>query len=203
MKGVQHNIHLKTDRPVRARSRTIPNERAQDLKIEIEEMLRQGIIEESNSEYAANVVMVRKPNGKWRICVDYSLLNAITEIYAYPIPVLHEILAKFHGMKYFSVIDARKGFYQIKMNPDHKQYTSFVVPEVGSFQFLVMPFGLCNAPGTFQQFMDRAFRKQVDAIYLIYMDDIIIFSPDLASHVKHIEAVMTVMRDNNIPRNAP
>src|SRR5215208_1670099 len=201
MKGVQHNIHLKTDRPVRARPRTIPNERAQDLKNEIEEMLRQGIIEESNSEYAANVVMVRKPNGKWRICVDYSLLNAITEIDAYPIPVLHEILAKFHGMKYFSVIDARKGFYQIKMNPDHKQYTSFVVLGVGSFQFLVMPFGLCNAPGTFQRFMDRAFRKQVDAIYLIYMDDIIIFSPDLASHVKHIEAVMTVIRDNNIYAN--
>src|SRR5215208_8506904 len=87
------------------------------------------------------------------------------------------------------------------MNPDHKQYTSFVVPEIGSFQFLVMPFGLCNAPDTFQRFMDRAFRKQVDVICLIYMDDIIIFSPDLASHVKHIEAVMTVMRDNNIYAN--
>src|SRR5215208_1868010 len=161
-------------------------------------MLRQGIIEESNSEYAANVVMVRKPNGNWRICVDYSLLNVITEIDAYPIPVLHEILAKFHRMKYFSVIDARKGFYQIRMNPDHKQYTSFVVPGIGSFQFLVIPFGLCNAFDMFQRFMDRAFRKQVDAICLIYMNDIIIFSPDLASHVKHIKAIMTVMHDNNI-----
>src|SRR3989337_1829720 len=96
MKGVQHNIYLKDDKPVRARSRTIPNERMPDLKAEIEEMLRQGITEESNSEYASNVVMVHKSNGSWRICVDYSLLNAITNIDAYPIPVLHEILARFY-----------------------------------------------------------------------------------------------------------
>src|SRR6185503_17398461 len=83
----------------------------------------------------------------------------------------------------------------------HKHYTSFIVPGVGSFQFIIMPFGLCNAPGTFQRYMDRAFRKQVDYICYIYMDDIIIFSEDLASHVKHIEAVMTIMRDNNIYAN--
>ena len=142
LKGVQHNIYLKTDRPIRQAPRSIPNERMPALKAEIEEMLEQGVIEESNSEYASNVVMVRKPNGKWRICIDYSTLNEYTEEDSYPVPNLHEILSKFHGKKYYSVIDAYKGFYQVPMNSDHKKYTAFIVPGVGCFQLNVMPFGL-------------------------------------------------------------
>src|SRR5687767_13348280 len=171
------------------------------LKAEIEEMLEQRVIEESNSEYASNVVIVRKPNGKWRICIDYSTLNEYTEEDSYPVPNLHEILSKFHGKKYYSIIDAYKGFYQVPMNPDHKKYTAFIVPGVGCFQFNVMPFGLRNAPGTFQRYMDKAFRKQTTSICYIYMDDIIIFSDDLALHVKHITAIMTVMKDHNIYAN--
>ena len=133
LKGVQYNIHLNSNVPVYTKPIQLIAAEEQALNREIEEMLKMGVIEEANSPYSSNVVMVPKPNGSIRVCINYWKLNQITNLDKFPIPVINRLLAFFYGMKYFS----------------HKYYTAFNTP-TGQYQFIIMPFGLCNSPATFQ-----------------------------------------------------
>ena len=122
---------------------------------EVDRMLEDDVIEPAHSEWSSPIVMVRKPDGSYRFCLDFRKLNAVTKKDAYPLPQMAGILDKLRSAKYISKIDLFKGFLQIPLDPGSREMTAFTVPGRGLFQFKRMPFGLTNAPATFQRLLDR------------------------------------------------
>ena len=154
---VEHKIILDDDRPVRLPHRRIPTQQWNEVREYLEKSLKQGIIKRSSSPYASAVMLVRKRDGKLRLCVDYRALNAKTHRDAYPLPRIEEALDALKGAKYFCSLDLAHGFHQVPMAKDDRKKTAFRVGTGGLYEFTRMPFGLCNAPASFMRLMDLAF----------------------------------------------
>lgn len=162
-------------------------------------MLEEGIIRPSQSPWSSPIWIVPKKldasgKQKWRICVDYRGINAKTIDDRYPLPNITDILDKLGRCTYFSTIDLSSGFHQIEMDPKSIEKTAFNV-ENGHFEYLRMPFGLKNAPATFQRVMDNVLQGLQGNICLVYMDDIIVFSTSLEEHIKHLQKVFERLRN--------
>jgi hypothetical protein len=145
-----------------------------ELERQIKDMLDRGVIQPSTSPYASPVILVKKKDGGWRMCVDYRYLNELTVKNRYPLPIVDELLDELHGTRWFTKLDLRSGYHQIQLLPGEEYKTAFKTHH-GHWEFKVMPFGLTNAPGTFQKAMNLLFAPLLRKGVLIFMDDILVY----------------------------
>lgn len=163
-KLIEHQITLLNDVPVRQHHRRIPPSQFEAVKTHIKQLLESQVIRESCSPYSSPIVLVKKKDGSLRMCVDYRQLNAKTRKDAYPLPRIAESLDALTGAKWFSTLDLASGYNQVPVAEADRPKTAFCTP-FGLFEFLRMPFGLCNGPSTFQRLMERIFGDQVFSPY--------------------------------------
>lgn len=179
--------------------RVSPIER-QAIENQVREMLRDDVIQPSNSPWAAPVVLVKKKDGTMRFCVDYRRLNKVTKKDLYPLPRIDDTLDRLRHARYFSSIDLKSGYWQIEVDERDREKTAFITPD-GLYEFKVMPFGLCTAPATFQRVMDTVLAGLKWKTCLVYLDDVVIFSRTFEEHMIRLREVLEALKSAGLTLN--
>ena len=200
--GVEHVIETGDTPPICQQPRRVSFASRPEIAQMVQEMLEQRVIEESSSPWASPVVLVKKKDGE-RFCVDYQRLNAVTRKDVFPLPRIDDLLDQLKGSAVFSTLDAKSGYWQIRMNANSQEKTAFTTFN-GLYEFRVMPFGLCNAPATFQKIpkCHLIFLMQKILTGLrgdqpfcsVYIDDILVFSRTVEEHVDHLKQIFGRLR---------
>jgi hypothetical protein len=164
------------------------------LKEYIDRNLRRGWIRSSTSPFGAPILFTKKSDGSLRLCVDYRALNRMTIKNRYPLPLISELLDRIKGKKYFTKLDLRDAFHQLRVAMGDEWKTAFRT-RYGHFEYTVMPFGLTGAPGTFQAYVNDALREFLDEFCVVYLDDILIFSETLEEHIQHVRKVLLRLKE--------
>ena len=194
---LQHRIYTGDAPPIRQQFRRMCQQKKQELRALLAEMLSKEIIQPSSSPWSSPVVLVRKKDGTSRFCVDYRKVNSVTRKDAYPLPRINDVLDTLAGSKLFSTLDLISGYWQVGLHQDDKEKTAFCTSE-GLYEFNVMPFGLCNGPATFQRLMDLLLAGIQWNSCLVYLDDIIVLGKTLDDHLKHLAQVFQRLREANL-----
>src|SRR5579862_411424 len=194
---VKHKVNTGNNEPIAQKPYKANDEKREVIKKEIEKMLEDGIIKESYSPWASPVVIIIKKDGSNRFCIDFRKLNDITVSDAHPLPRIDGLLEQFRGANWFSSIDLASGYWQIEMEEEDKAKTAFTC-YLGLFEFNVMPFGLKNAPPTFQRMMNKILKEWLYKFVVVYIDDILIYSKTFEEHLVHIEKVLRKLKEVNL-----
>ena len=168
-----------------------------ELKLQLQELLKKGFIRPSVSPWGAPVLFVKKKDGTLRLCTDYRQLNKLTLKNKYPLPIIDNLLNQLKGASIFSKIDLRSGYHQLKIKDTDVHKTTFRT-RYGHYEFLVMLFGLTNAPAAFMDLMNRVFRSYVDQSVVVFIDDILMYSKDRESHDTHLRVVLKTLRKEQL-----
>ena len=187
--AVMHDIDTGSTRPIRCNPRKLSPKKIKIQQELVDKMLEEGQIEHSVSAWSAPTVLVTKKDGTTRFCVDYRRLNNSTKKDAFPLPRIDDSLNSLSGQSWFSTLDLASGYWQVKLSEDAKPKTAFATHS-GLFQFAVMPFGLCNAPATFERLMSQVMRGLHWKRCLVYIDDILVFGHDFESALESLELVL-------------
>ncbi|KAJ1085658.1 hypothetical protein NDU88_005787 [Pleurodeles waltl] len=192
-----HDVDTGDSMPVKNKIFRQSDHVKESIKVEVHKMLELGVIERSDSPWASPVVLVPKPHTKdgkkeMRFCVDYRGLNSVTKTDAHPIPRADELIDKLGAAKFLSTFDLTAGYWQIKMAPGAKEKTAFSTPD-GHYQFTVMPFGLKNAPATFQRLVNQVLAG-LESFSTAYLDDIAVFSSTWQDHLVHLKKVLKALQ---------
>ena len=172
----------------------------EEVEKQVKALLEAGRIVPSSSPYGAPVLFVPKPDGTWRMCIDYRELNKLTRKNKYPMPRIDDLMDNLSGAKYFSSLDLTSGYHQLGLHEKDWPKTAFNT-HIGKFEWRVMPFGLTNAPAMFQTAMNRIFGQHLNKFLCVYLDDILVFSKTEAEHVQHLRTAMGLLREHNLKAN--
>ncbi|UYV65911.1 hypothetical protein LAZ67_3005874 [Cordylochernes scorpioides] len=186
---VRHKIKTNSDIPIRKNPYRVSLREREIINNQIDKMLKKGIISHSSSPWASPVILVKKKDGTFRFCVDYRNLNSITTT-----------ASTLHGSRYFTSLDLCSGYWQVEVEEQDREKTAFVTPD-GLYHFNVLPFGLCNGPATFERLMDNILRTHKWKICLCYLDDVIVFSEDLPSHLTRLKTILGCLRKAGLTLN--
>jgi RNase H-like domain found in reverse transcriptase/Reverse transcriptase (RNA-dependent DNA polymerase)/Integrase zinc binding domain/Integrase core domain/Chromo (CHRromatin Organisation MOdifier) domain len=193
-----HTIEIEDDKPLpHGPIYPCSGKELEALREFLDDMLGKGFIRSSSSPGGAPVLFAKKKDGTLRLCVDYRSLNRITRKNRYPIPLISNLIDQLKGAKIYTKFDLRSGYYNVRIARDQEWKTAFRT-RYGSFEFLVMPLGLTNAPATFQHFMNDIFRDMTDVFVIVYLDDILVFSDNEEDHRKHVRLVLERLRKYNL-----
>ncbi|GFX09598.1 retrovirus-related Pol polyprotein from transposon 17.6 [Trichonephila clavipes] len=185
----KHRIDKGEHPPIKQHPRRLPFAKQEEVEKLIKDMKDNDVIEPSSSPWASPIVLVREKDGSTRFCVDYRRLNDVTKKDSYPLPRIDNTLDTLAGNTWFSTLDLKSGYWQIELHPDDKKKTAFTMGQ-GLWQFKFMPFGLCNAPTTFEHLMKTVLEELSYEACLVYLDDIIIVGRSFEEHLKNIRRVL-------------
>ena len=188
---VKHSIRTGEHGPIRKRMYRIPPAKQKVVDQHVQDMLEKQIILPSSSSWSSPIVLVKKRDGKDRFCIDFRAVNQVTQKDSHPLPRIDDLLDRLKGAKYFTTLDLASGFWQIQMDENDRHKTAFSTSN-GHYEFNVMPFGLKNAPATFQRMMQTALKDIADVT--VYLDDILIFSATWEEHLRTIKKVLIALR---------
>jgi hypothetical protein len=199
---LEHAIELTDDfSVVRHGPRRRSPEEWNFIEEKVQEFLDKGFIERSQADYSSPVVLAKKPLGGLRFCIDYRKLNSITKLMFYPIPLVEETLEALEGATIFSVLDLEAGYHQVRVRECDRYKTTFST-RTGSFQWLRMPFGLINAPFTFQKIMNTILSPHLHKFVKVYLDDIMIYSKSWKEHLEHLDCILGILDRLALKANA-
>ncbi|UYV63086.1 K02A2.6-like, partial [Cordylochernes scorpioides] len=197
---VQHKIYTGNARPVRQPPRWVPMAKRDEVVGLLHKLKQDGVIEESNSPWSSPVVLVTKKDGSTRFCVDYRKLNEVTKKDSYPLPRIDDTLTTLAGSSWFSTLDLKSGYWQVGVHPADREKTAFSTGN-GLYQFTVMPFGLCNAPATFERLMELVLRGLTWKTCLVYLDDVMVMGRTFGEHLKNLQEIFNRFKAANLGLN--
>ena len=165
--------------------------------MQLEELFKKGYIHPSVSPWGAPIISVKKKYGILRLCIDFRHFNEATLKNKYPLPRIHDLFDQLRGEKIFSKIDSRAGYHQVRIKEEDIHKTTFRT-RYGHYEFVVVPFGLTNAPVVFMCLMNGIFKKYLDKFFIVFLYEILIYSKSEEEHEHHLRLVLQVLRENHL-----
>ena len=199
---ITHRLNVSLSfKPIKQKKRSLAPERQKAINEEVGKLLQVGAIREVEyPEWLSNVVLVKKENGKWRLCIDFTDINKACPKDSFPLPRIDLIVDATTGHELLSFMDAFSGYNQISMDPDDQEKTSFVTAQ-GTYCYRVMPFGFKNAGATYQMLVNRMFQKKIGTTMEVYIDDMLVKSTTAELHIAHLFEAFQILRNCNMKLN--